>query len=455
MNLKQKVIGLLQHSDDVRTAFVENGDNLASSRRNLFAGAIFGGMFSNLSGGVFLTSLILYMMEGSDTARQNDFLGIFSMLGLAVGMVQFLSPMIMEHFPRRKKLLLVLRSIYHVMNIVMLGLVPILPVSLNTKLWLFLAIYVLSSLIVQLSSAAFSVWHIADLPGRTRTSYFALVNMCSPIVSSLLATGASLFLDKATAGGWQFGGLLLLRAFALIFAALEIFAFSRIVELEYPKPEKKLNPVSMLTLPFRTPAYLVIVLMTAIYSFGGNLAGQYFQAYLLEDVGLPYTLISGMAIFSIPIYLFIYPVWSRLINRFDWHRVLFAAVVLYTSPYLLNAYTTLNHWWFFIPSCLTAYFFAPGITLTFANLPYTNIPKTNQTSYIAFYSTINNLFGFLGSTASRALVNAIGTEPITFLGTVFPVRAFINLFPCITLVLTGVIALLIYSSDRKKSAKAE
>ncbi|MBQ4624934.1 MAG: hypothetical protein IJB51_10395, partial [Clostridia bacterium] len=321
MKLKQKIVNLLSHFESVRITFFDNFDGLASSRRNLILGSFCGTSFSNLVGGIFFTSLILLMLEGTDTVTQNNFLGTVSMMGFALGLTQLIAPLIMERFPKRKKLLLILRAFYHLLNIVLIGFVPILPVSSLAKRWIFMIIYVIFSLITQISASAFSVWHVGDLPNRVRANYFSIVNMVSPIISSVIATSASFFIDIATAGGWKFWGLMILRVPALLFGVLEIIAFSMIEEPDY-EPAPKINPIKMMTLPFTTPRYLLTVLIVCIYSFGANFTGQYFTAYILEDVKLSYALISGLSILNIPISLLVYPIWSKVIGRLSWMKTL-------------------------------------------------------------------------------------------------------------------------------------
>ncbi|MBO4407476.1 MAG: MFS transporter [Clostridia bacterium] len=442
MRLKARIRSLLAHSEGIRITFLENNDGLASSRRSLLVGNLMSGMFTSLVSGVFLTSLILTMMQDSPAVRQNSFLGSVTMISLATGLAQIVAPMIMERFPRRKKLLLILRAVYHLLNIVILGVIPMLPASLDLKLWLFLGVHLIASLIVQVSSAAFSVWHVSNLPDRTRASYFSFVNMISPMITSLLATGASFFLDHMKEGGYGYAGLLILRGAAVLFAVIEIAAFTRIHEPEYA-PAPKRNPFAMLILPFRTPKYLLTVALTLIYSFGANFAGQYFTAYLLEDVGLSYALISGITLTSIPIYLVAYPVWTRVIGRTSWLKTLAIATTLYLTPYLFNAFTTSERWYFYPISAVSAYIFAPGITLVFANLPYMNLPEASQTSYIAFYSTVGNVSGFLSSVAAKAFVTSTTGADVRFLGLLFQNRQFLNFIPCFTLLLTALLSLLI------------
>ena len=85
MRLKERIASILSRSEGIRITFLENDDGLASSRRSLLAGNLLSGMFSSLISGVFLTSLILTMMQDAPAVKQNSFLGSVTMISLATG----------------------------------------------------------------------------------------------------------------------------------------------------------------------------------------------------------------------------------------------------------------------------------------------------------------------------------------------------------------------------------
>ena len=48
-----------------------------------------------------------------------------------------------------------------------------------------------------------------------------------------------------------------------------------------------------------------------------------------------------------------------------------------------------------------------GINLAFSSVGYLNIPEDNQTMYISFYATANNLAALFGATRSPAFVSGL------------------------------------------------
>lgn len=449
MSIKSKIFNSLLRIDGIRIAFIDNVDGLAKSRRNIFSGAIYGGMWSSITGGVFTTGLILLMLRNESVAKQNSFLGIITIVSLACGLTQFISPLIMERFKKRKSILLYLRAVYHLFNIILLGVVPVLPVSLDTKLLLFIIILVIASLIANISASAFSVWHISDLPDQTRTHYFSIINMISPIITSLLATGASFYIDKMEADGQQYIGLMILRIISVVFAILEIYAFTKVKEPVYAQTEHK-NIFMMLILPFKTPAYLLTVSLILVYSFGANFMGQYFTAYLLDDVKLSYAIINGISMLNIPFALLMYPVWSWVIRKTSWMKTLCIGGFLYCAPYILNAFTTKSGWILFILSCLSAYLISPALNLVFSNIPYMNIPKENQTAYISFYSTVSSLSGLIGSVIAKNAMLATEGKQITLIGVAMQNRQYMNFIPCVMLLIMVAVALYIEKRGKQE-----
>ena len=68
-------------------------------------------VIANLVGGNFFTGLMLLL--GAD----DGFIGLMSIFVFAANCLQIFSPLILEHFPKRKKLLILARIIIHTINI--------------------------------------------------------------------------------------------------------------------------------------------------------------------------------------------------------------------------------------------------------------------------------------------------------------------------------------------------
>ena len=91
------------------------------------------------------------------------------------------------------------------------------------------------------------------------------------------------------------------------------------------------------------------------------------------------------------------------------------AIALYALHYLLLSMVTKgNYMWLYPAALIYAFILMVGINLSFANIPYINIPKQSQTLYIGFYSTMCNLGALLGVTFGRQFVTM--SESLTLFG---------------------------------------
>ena len=86
---------------------------------------------ANLVGGNFYTGLMLLL--GAD----DSFIGLMSMFVFSANLMQIFSPLVLEHFPQRKKLLILMRLIIQTMNIVLIGCIPFCPFERQAKLVIF------------------------------------------------------------------------------------------------------------------------------------------------------------------------------------------------------------------------------------------------------------------------------------------------------------------------------
>jgi fucose permease len=84
----------------------------------------------------------------------------------------------------------------------------------------------------------------------------------------------------------------------------------------------------------------------------------------------------------------------------------------YLISYIGLAFVSANTLYLYPIFLIVAFVFAPGITLTFANIPYINIPQNNQTRYIGFYSSMNTLAALVALTLGRKFI--LYTEEVKF-----------------------------------------
>lgn len=392
----RKIKNMLDNIDGV---FFLDADGLARSRRKMLLGGYFWNIIINLVGGNFLTGLLLLLNAG------NNYMGYLSMATLACGFLQLFSPLLLEGFRVRKTLLLVMRGLFYILNIGVLGAVPFLPWSKDVRLIIFFAVAVAANGLNALFAPGISVWHIRNLPGRMKAGFYSLQNMTVQMINYLAIVLASAILDGFSARGLEIWGMAAVRAIALCCAAMELRAFSHVKEHPYEQSENKVNLRNILLNPWRETAYLKVVFGAALWNFAANIPGPYFNMYLLNDLRFSYVFINGFNLINIPLMLIMMPVWVYIKGRLDSVlKTLCIALAFHTAGIGILSLTTASTSYFYPIGMICTFFTQPGVLLCFAFFPFLNIPKSGQTNYISFYLTMASGGAMLGVFAGKALV---------------------------------------------------
>jgi len=345
---------------------------------------------NNLIGGAFLTGFLL-LMNADDS-----FMGLITMAGLIGNLLQVLSPLLLERFQNRKKLLLFSRATIYFFNIIVIGSIPYFGYSDNTKLIFVISVILLLNVISAIFAPGFSVWHIKSIPQKVRAQFFSFYRITSGIIVYTIILVSSGIVDNYKIIGNELKGLLILRIVAILTAVIDLYFQSKIKEYPNEKPNVKINLVSIFVLPFKEKKYLITVLIACLWSFSASIPGPYYTIYLLKDLNVKYSFLNFINMLNIPVLIFFTPVWSRIIQRTSWFRVLYISMGLYTIYYISLCFVNTGSLLLYPFAVIYAFIIAAGINLTFSNIPYINIPSGNQTNFIGFYATMNNLAALLG-----------------------------------------------------------
>lgn len=382
----------------------------AISQNNLILSSVTSGTVNNFIGGNFFTGVLL-LLQASD-----GIMGFVAMTGFVGNLLQVLSPLLLERFQSRKKLLIISRMIIYFFNIVVIGLVPFLPYANGTKLMLIIGVLLLINLINAMSAPGFAVWHIKCVPEDTRANFFTLNSIINGVVIYSLILGAGSAVDYFKSVGREMDGLLLFRGIALALCVVDIFLLFRIKEYPNISSGGKISLANLLIRPFHEKKYLISVATVCLWSFAANMPGPYFNVYMLKDMGVSYSFLNIVNLCNIPILIFIAPLWRKRVHRMSWFGTLTFAVSLYLLYYICLAFVTKQTLYLYPIAVIYALLMAPGINLVFANMTYINLPEKDQTSYTSFYATMNNLAALLGTLAGRQFILWTGDFRFTLLG---------------------------------------
>lgn len=391
-------------------------------------------IIANLVGGNFYTGLMLLL------GANDGFVGLMSMITYAANLMQCLSPLLLERFSSRKRLLIGIRLITLFFNVVFIGLVPFFDVGQQFRLTLFGFGVLMVQFTNALTAPGYNIWHIQFLPQRVRVRYFSLLSMTNGILVACFNLLGSAVVDHFKAQGSELIGLTVLRVFALLVTALDIYALSQMKEYPYSQNAKRFTLKDLLISPFKEVKYLRTIGIAFIWNMAANIPGSYYTVYLLKNLDVSYSFITLANFLNVPILLLLMPVWSRFLRKFSWLKTLNIALALYAPHYILLGLITKGSVYYLYPLTLAyAFTLSVGINLAFTNVPYINMPEKNQTVFIGFYSTMANLGALIGVTIGRQLVEGLHAVNFQFLGLTFVDKQVLVLIVGVVMALTAVI----------------
>ena len=420
-------------------------DEPMASRRNLTISNYAAGTAANLIGGSFLTGLLLLLKA------DNSILGIVAMTGIIGNLFQIFAPLFLERFIHRKRMLIISRIIAYVFNIFIIGIIPFLPAENGTKLVFILIVISGVSLLNSLMGPGVSIWHIKSIPEDIRRGYYSFYQMTSAIIVYVCIMGASLLLDSMKRAGYELGGLTLIRGIALLLGFIDLLFVIRVKEYPNPVSHIKLNLKSIFILPLKEKKYMPSVIAAVVWSFTANFTGMYFSAYMLKQVQVEYSFLNFVNLLGIPVLILTTPFWNKFIAKHSWFKSLIFTMIVFLFHHLSIAFVTKQTLWIY-PISLVIYFaVVPGLNIIFSSIPYLNIPETNQTNYIAFYTTVSTVAALIGISAGRLfMLNTEGVS-LNILGMQMVNNQYLLILNAgVTLLMTGIILIMHINMKRQK-----
>jgi hypothetical protein len=415
-------------------------DEFAVNRKNITISNYSSGVVNNLIGGNFFIGLLL-LMKADDS-----YMGLITMAGLIGNLLQVLSPLLLERFQSRKKLLIYVRAIIYFFNIVVISIVSLMPVTNGIKLMLVLMIILFINFINAVTAPGFAVWHIKSIPEKVRADYFSFFSITNGIIIYTVILSFSKIVDYFKASGNELQVLLILRILTLLFCVVDIYFLFKIKEYPNQRSEGKLNFVSIFVTPFKEKKYLITVFIACLWNYSANIPGPYFTVYMLKDLGVSYSFLNLINMFNIPVLIFLTPLWRKRINATSWFKTLYLAMGLFLLSYIGLSFVTKNTLVLFPIAVIFSFLVAPGINLVFANIPFINIPEKDQTNYIGFFATMNNLAALLGVLTGKEFIKHTEGIKISLLGIEMQNKQYVLILTAFAMLIAVV---LIYLMQRK------
>jgi len=418
------------------------------TQRTIITANTLSGIAGGLVGGNYFTGLLLFL--NASTVQ----IGLTSIVAPVCNIAQLLAPLFIERFETRKRLLIGTRIISHIANIVLIGLLSVLPASESSRVYMILGVQALLNLIGAFTSAGYSVWQMQSVPERDRANYFSLSQRVSSVTTYLMLI-ASAVADRFRGTPEELTGYLILRAAAVVFAALDVICLSRVKEYPYHKSEQRVNLKVLLTEPLKAKRYRISLLVIFVWNMFSMSSGAYYGVYILDTVKASYSFLNICSVLATPVLLVVTPLWARYINRTSWFSVFWKVAFIYGFVSAMQSFITVNNFmWTYPVAQILLFTLSPAINLFVSNLAYHNIPRENQTVYLSFFSTVANLAAVIATLISTQYM--LFTEGMTFniFGVIMLPEQFIAIFTGSLISLAGIIVFF-FSKNEEKIKKKE
>lgn len=387
-----------------------HSDDGAEARSNLLCATIAQQVVSGLSSGTFYTGFLLGY--GIDVVS----ISLLSIVPYACSMLTFFTPLILDRFPKRRKVLSVTRIIYYGIQILGITLIPMVVQSPDLRVWGLVGVIILANVIHYLFYPGYSPWHMSHLVPEVRDGYYAATNVVSLLSSSGVSTLAGFLADRLT-GNVQQSFFILMRFLAFGVAMLDVYYLQKPKEPVYSTSRQHFALLDVLKIPLSNSKFSATMLVFGLYQMITSFYIPAHNVWLLTSVHCSYGYIGLVNCLAPPFVILTQHFWSGVKKKLGTFRLLSLSLVLYTVSYVGYSFVNAeNYLWLMTAVRIWQHIIWPSLIYTVNELVYINLPKKDQTCYISFYTILNNLATPLGMLISTFVVGKLGNRRVPLAG---------------------------------------
>jgi MFS family permease len=275
----------------------------------------------------------------------------------------------------------------------LIALLPLLPLAFGLKAPLLVAILTVAGALAAIGNTAWFSWMGDIVPRSMRQRYFANRNLALGIISLALGPLIGYYLDLPlwrTADGrpGTMGFMLLLVAGTLV-GWSSIGILRRIVE-PAQQSDDRVPLRQQMRLPWREPNVRGFIIYRAIWALVVGICGNFFTVYLIQQLGLSYSLIYALTTYNALIQLVSYRFLAVISDRVSAKTMLMVSTVGKGIFAIVYAFTTATN----LPLLFVVHsfgLFEAGLNLSTNTMLLNVTPRQNSTAHIATYSAVVNV----------------------------------------------------------------
>ena len=326
------------------------------------------------------------------TLGANDFVYSIIMAMPVIGaIVQVFISYMMVNSGKRKALFIIAGFIHRPIWFI-IAFIPFIlhPDKTRAGIIVITVFIAVSSVANSIATMAFNCWMGSLVPAEIKGRFFSRRTMIYTITGGIAALVCGLLLDKIQG----FTGYAVVFIIAAVMGTADIVMFFWIKDPPMQIEVKKQAFGKLFTEPFMNKNYLRYMLFVAFWYFSVNIAGPFFNVFMIEELKMNFLIISlfTQVAANFTTILFI-RFWGRLADKYGSKPVMsLCCCILFALPLVWLFVTPETTWVILIINFLSGIFW-PGFEMTALNQSIWLAPEKNRSIYIANYTLVIMLIG--------------------------------------------------------------
>jgi len=362
--------------------------------------------------GSFLTGYLKFL--GAD----DKICGQIAAIPVLASIIQFFSPIFLEKLNRRKPIVTLCNALHRIL-LVLLVFVPVLPVSVEIRLYITGGLYLLSHLSVNVANPATTALFISLVPQNMRGRYFGIREKYLIFISSVINVVFGGILDRFEIRDKTYEGYILMFTIAFVAMLMNLVSYLSIKEPLLPPNRSKINLRALFVMPLKEKGFRKIIVLFFLWGLSMNFSNPFYSVYLVSTLKISYTFITISGLVNSICYVIAVSIWGRLADKKSFTYTAMISIALLGLSYII--------WFFAAEGIFFTYFVVmlvhiisgiawAGIGISLYNIPYEYTPDEGRTVYLGFNAALSGLIGFISSMIASYMVGAMSNYKGNFLG---------------------------------------
>jgi MFS family permease len=409
--LKARLSSLINHQKAKFNLFTRGGDwsiSLSKGVKNNLSWFFFDGLFASASDNIIVTYFVLYLLALGATQTQIGLLSSFSSLASALMLIP--GALLVERIGHRKELTFLFGGGLGRLVILVAAILPFFFGG-TILVWTAIAFSVMRDAAANLSFPAWVDMTGAIVPINGRGRYFGSRNFIMATAGMIAVIAMGELINRTG----QPGGYQVALTTAVFLGAFSTYAFSRIndpfasLKLKKDKTPPKPIVVSLRQI-LNQPAFISFVLITALWNLSVNIAGPFFNVFLVENLNFTAGLVGFSSIASSLASMLIQRKSGELADRWGPRRIQMLCMVF--IPLLTLSWAVSTKLWHILLINIFSGFLWGTYNLASFNFFLSLLPVSQRARYSAVFQVFTTIALAFGAAIGSLIVSIMGIQMV-------------------------------------------